>query len=146
MSSFLSFIFFENRFVYRCFVKSKHEENIQWNSTTTSFFFSNTFWFDIHNVFFKCAARKFSSNLSKHPLHAIVYYLPLFDLINTMCRLCYSNFQPTICSILLFNISFLLATCLWMSIAEKPHQLLILQCFPFFYSFSLFWQNLPKIA
>ena len=72
MSSFLSFIFFENRFVYRCFFKSKHEENIQWNSNTTSFFFCNTIWFDIHNVLFKCAAGKFSSNLSKHPL--LAYY------------------------------------------------------------------------
>ena len=49
-----------------------------------------------------------------------------------------SNFQSTICSILLFKISFLLATCLWMSIAQKPHQLLILQYFPYIYSFSLF--------
>ena len=75
MSSFLSFIFFENRFVHRCFVKSKHEENIQWNSNTTSFFFCNTIWFDIHNVLFKCAAGEFSSDLSKHPLHTIVYRL-----------------------------------------------------------------------
>ena len=73
----------------------------------------------------------------------------LFGLIFTMCCLNVpqENFLqtcPNIRSILLFKISFLLATCLWMSIAEKPHQLLILQCFPYFYSFSLFC--LTKIA